>query len=383
MEFIDIQRKLVTALLRLPVMADYAGRSSLLQGLPPAPLNRSAAIDRLDLNNIVSGLQQLGRLTDQGGTRPLIVVVDNALEYVPPGSEVSQELNEVKRLLAEYYGGDSQAPVETAQQDLEALVFGRQRDSRLAYAFAEGAVRTARSVARLTVPRFSNGFLQPGVGYGTGWLIAPGIMITNHHVIENRDARSGEPPATPEDFKAQAEAAEIWFDYYREIGGDPTKCRGAQLLASSRQLDYAVLRLAEADKVADRKALPVIPQAPALVRGARMNLVQHPRGGALQYAIRNNFFVRLGDAPQLIRYQTDTEPGASGSPVCNDTWQVVGLHHASTAVPKEQVPQEVIDGQPVTVTILNEAIAIHAVLNDLPADVRQVIADGQAHLAGN
>ena len=149
MEFIDIQRKLVTALLRLPVMADYAGRSSLLQGLPPAPLNRSAAIDRLDLNNIVSGLQQLGRLTEQGGTRPLIVVVDNALEYVPSGSEVAQELSEVKRLLAEYYGGDSQAPVEAVQQDLEALVFGRQRDNRLAYAFAEGAVRTARSVTRL------------------------------------------------------------------------------------------------------------------------------------------------------------------------------------------------------------------------------------------
>jgi len=131
------------------------------------------------------------------------------------------------------------------------------------------------------VPRFSNGFLQPGVGYGTGWLIAPGIMMTNHHVIENRDIRGGEAPATAEDLKAQAEAVEVWFDYYREIGGDPTKCRGAQLLASSRQLDYAVIRLAEAGKVADRKALPVIPQAPALVRGARMNLVQHPRGGAL------------------------------------------------------------------------------------------------------
>jgi len=40
----------------------------------------------------------------------------------------------------------------------------------------------------------------------------------------------------------------------------------------------------------------------------------------------------------------------------------------------------VIDGQPVTVTILNEAIAIHSVLNDLPGDVKQVIADAQAHL---
>jgi len=262
-------------------------------------------------------------------------------------------------------------------QDLEALVFGRQRDSRLAFSFAEGAVRTARSVARLTVPRIFDGVQQPGVGYGTGWLIAPGVVITNHHVIDNRDIRMGEAPATSQDFKAQAEAVEAWFDYYQEIGGAPTKCSGAQLLVSNKQLDYAVIQLAEASKVADRAALPIITQSPKLVRGTRMNLVQHSRGGALQYAIRNNFFVRLGDAPQFIRYQTDTEPGASGSPVCNDTWQVVGLHHASTEVPREQVPQEVIDGQPVTVTVLNEAIAIHSVLNDLPPEVRQMIPAAQ------
>ena len=92
--FIDIQRRLVDALMRMPVMDDFAGRSSLLQGLPPAPLVRSAAVARLDLNNIVSGLQQMGRLTDQGGARPVIVVVDNALAYLPPQSEVAQTLNE-------------------------------------------------------------------------------------------------------------------------------------------------------------------------------------------------------------------------------------------------------------------------------------------------
>ncbi len=379
MEFIEIQRKLVDTLLKIPAMETPSGRTSLLDGLPDPGLIRDQSIPRLDLNRMVGGLQKLGRLTDQGGTRPLIVVVDNALAYVPSGSEVAQVLNDVKRLLAEYYGGDVQGAVETVQQDLEALVFGRQRDNRLAYAFAEGALRTARSVTRLSVPRIINGFLQPGVGYGTGWLIAPGVVITNHHVIENRDLRGGEAPAIAEDFKVQAESVEAWFDYYREIGGDPKKCRGAQLLASNRQLDYAVIQLTEADKVADRKALPVVPQPPTLMRGARMNLVQHSRGGALQYAIRNNFFVRLGDAPQFIRYQTDSEPGASGSPVCNDIWQVVGLHHASTAVPQEQVPQEVIDGQPVAVTILNEAIAIHSVLNDLPADVKQRITDAQAN----
>jgi S1-C subfamily serine protease len=373
MAFIDIQHKLVDALLKIPAMQVPAGRSTLLNGLPDPGLTRDYGMARVDLNLMIDGLNGLGRLTDQGGVRPLIVVVDNALEYVPSGSDVARELNEVKRLLAEYYGGDVQAPVEAAKQDLEALVFGRQRDNRLAFSFAEGAVRTARSVTRLMVPRIFDGVQQAGVGYGTGWLIAPGVVITNHHVIDNRLIDDGEAHATPADFKAQAAAVEAWFDYYQEVGGAPTKCSGAQLLASNEPLDYAVIQLAEASKVADRAPLPIIAQPSQLVRGARMNLAQHSRGGALQFAIRNNFFVRPGDTPEFIRYQTDTEPGASGSPVCNDAWQVVGLHHASTPVPKEQVPQEVIDGQPVTVTVLNEAIEIHSVLNNLPAEIKQKI----------
>jgi endonuclease G len=28
-------------------------------------------------------------------------------------------------------------------------------------------------------------------------------------------------------------------------------------------------------------------------------------------------------------YETDTKPGSSGSPVLNDRWQLVVLHHAS------------------------------------------------------
>jgi endonuclease G len=204
-------------------------------------------------------------------------------------------------------------------------------------------------------------------------------VITNHHVIDARDTKKGEPPATPQDFKAQAEKVEATFDYYKEPTKTSVECSGAQLLASNKELDYAAIQLVESVKVADRAVLPIIPTPPMLVRGARMNLVQHPKGGPLQYAIRNNFFVRLGEVPQLIRYQTDTESGASGSPVCNDDWQVVGLHHASVSVPEQQVPQELIAGQPKVVTILNEAIAIHSILNDLPPAVRQKILEAQPH----
>lgn len=385
MDFIKIQRRLIDLLLRIPTLQEYSGRSSLLQGLPYVSLNRSQSDARLDLNNIISELNGLGRLTKEGGMRLVIVVVENALSYVPDGSEIADELHEVNRRLEDYYGGDVQPqPVQpVTNKTYESLVFGKQRDTRLQYSFIQQAQITASSVARLTVPRIFDGVSDGSGMYGTGWIIAPGILITNHHVI---DARNTTPPpdglggehANPADFEAQAQTLIARFDYHAERKDSQYfECQNAKLLAANMQLDYAVIELEQADKIANREPIRLVSAQPALKRGARMNIVQHPKGGPLRYAIRNNFFVRTANHPAFLFYQTDTEPGASGSPVCNDEWQVVALHHASASVPPDVVPQEVVDGKPLIVTVLNEAIQIHKILDDLPMDIRQSISVAQ------
>jgi V8-like Glu-specific endopeptidase len=370
MEFNEIQQQLVKVLIRIPELQRFNSRTSLLDGLPPAPLNRDESSAPADLRSIISGLEKLGRLTKEGGMRPVIVVVNNALSIVPEGSEIAGELQKIKQQLEEHYGGDIQPEPEqpVTSETLEALPF----------AFIEQAQRTAQSVTRLTVPRIFNSVADGKAVYGTGWIIAPGILITNHHVIEARDPII-ESPAQPADFEAQAQGVVARFDYHVEQAGTAfLECKNAKLLDAHRDLDYAILELTEADKIADRKPLRLVPVQPTLARGARINIVQHPQGGPLLYAIRNNFFVRPGDKPPFVWYQTDTERGASGSPICNDDWQVVALHHASTPVASQIVPQEVTDGRPVTVTVLNEAIKIHEILNNLPTNVRQRIDVPQA-----
>lgn len=373
-DFNTIRKTFVDTLLMIPGMAsDPTLRDSLLQGLPQAPLVRATGNGRLDLNNIIDGLRMLGRLNDQGGTRPLIVVAENALEYVPDGGDVATKLKEVIGELTVYYGGDVQSsppPLPVGQS--EALIFGRQRDNRVRWTFVEGAVLTARSLARLQVPRFFNGQRAGLEGvFGTGWLITPDLLITNHHVIDARH-HVHETPASPDDFRVQAEGVTAWFDYHLE-NGQYLVCEGAELVHADAQLDYVLLRMKEANKVAGRRPLNLVRHQPDLVRGNRLNIAQHPGGGALQLAIRNNFYVGPGLKSDFVRYQTDTEPGSSGSPVCNDDWHVVALHHSSTPAPADQVPQEVINGEVVTVTILNEATAIHSVLNNLPHPVRTEI----------
>ena len=55
--------------------------------------------------------------------------------------------------------------------------------------------------------------------------------------------------------------------------------------------------------------------------------MQHPRGEKKQVALRENRIVDIPD--RFLHYAADTEPGSSGSPVFNDQWEVVALHHAS------------------------------------------------------
>src|SRR5690349_18980807 len=132
MEFIEIQRRLVKLLLKLPVTDTFDGRSSLLQGLPRVSLQRSEGQAQLDLIDIISGLDRLGRMTRNGGIRPVIVVVDNALSYVPEDLEIGDDLQEIKVLLEEYYGGDLQPKLKepNVRAAFEALIFGVKRDTR-------------------------------------------------------------------------------------------------------------------------------------------------------------------------------------------------------------------------------------------------------------
>jgi endonuclease G len=66
-----------------------------------------------------------------------------------------------------------------------------------------------------------------------------------------------------------------------------------------------------------------------------LNIIQHPLGREKEVVLRDNRPLDLAasneDERQLgpfIHYEADTEKGSSGSPVFNDQWEVVALHHS-------------------------------------------------------
>jgi endonuclease G, mitochondrial len=184
--------------------------------------------------------------------------------------------------------------------------------------YLEAGVAAARAVCRIDI-RDDSGRT---VGFGTGSLVAPRLLLTNHHVLESAEV---------------AAASRAEFDFQDGLDGQP-------LTSTSFALDPGLFFLADSELDFALVAVGVGPQALELfgrnplieaegkaVVGEFVTIVQHPRGHKKQVALRENRIVDLFES--FLHYEADTEPGSSGSPVFNDQWEIVALHHASVPAP--------------------------------------------------
>lgn len=197
------------------------------------------------------------------------------------------------------------------------------------------------------------------VGFGTGWLCSSRAILTNHHVLE--DAVS-------------ARLAVIEFNYELLPGGElatpvTLPLDPDALFVTSAALDYTLV--AVRGETAAFGWLPLIASADKTVLGEALSIVQHPGGETKQVALRENRLIDL--LPDFLHYETDTAPGSSGSPVFNDAWEVVALHHSG--VPRTDAQGRTLrrDGQPLQPGdpdsaidwVANEGVRVSRILNDL------------------
>ncbi|MGV9366123.1 DNA/RNA non-specific endonuclease [Amycolatopsis sp. NPDC003731] len=184
----------------------------------------------------------------------------------------------------------------------------------LGVGYLEGGVTAAAAVGRMNI-RNAQGRL---IGYGTGSLVSPELLLTNHHVLPDAEA---------------AGFGVIEFDYQDGVDGLPKPVRAFPLdpgrfFAADRSLDFALVAVkATAEELRPFGFNRLIASEGKAIVGDFVTIVQHPGGGKKQVALRENRVVDVLD--EFLHYETDTEPGSSGSPVFNDQWEIVALHHAS------------------------------------------------------
>lgn len=227
--------------------------------------------------------------------------------------------------------------------------------------FLQIGTAVARSIGRITLR-------QQGrtIGYGTGFLVSPELLLTNHHVLETADI---------------AADSFVEFDFYERQDGTtrPTiihRFRPGQFFLNDQRLDYAFVAIApqsdEGLPLSDRRFIPLIAESGKVLIGEPVNVIQHPAGEPQQIAIRNNNITDVID--DFLHYAADTERGSSGSPVFNMQWVLAALHHSGVPQRNSQgqilmIDGQVFDGRPENVERIawkaNEGVRISSIVQDV------------------
>jgi V8-like Glu-specific endopeptidase len=168
-------------------------------------------------------------------------------------------------------------------------------------------------------------------GVGTGFLVAgpdlhpdlpPLVIVTNGHVIpEGLDSGHAHVAFHGLDDDPGRQAR---FGMTRQWWYQPSADQG---------LDTTILELdGYPQDVVPTPLAKALPPKPLDRR--RAYVIGHPGGSAQpQFSLQDN--VLLDYDHRVLHYRSPTEGGSSGSPVFDDEWRLIGLHHAgSTGMPR-------------------------------------------------
>jgi V8-like Glu-specific endopeptidase len=94
----------------------------------------------------------------------------------------------------------------------------------------------------------------------------------------------------------------------------------------SNELDTAVLLLDS--EVPGVEPCPVARSLPKPGPDSKVFIIGYPGGGGLSYSLFDNELLGHEQGGARVHYRTPTEPGSSGSPVFNQNWELIAIHHA-------------------------------------------------------
>ena len=232
--------------------------------------------------------------------------------------------------------------------------------------FLERGRRAGHTVCRLVSER---------TPVGSGFLVAPGLVLTNNHVIPD-----------------QAEAETFVAEFNFELDADDVPLRPAQFqldtsvfVTSDRNLlDFTLVAVRpRSDTGADVRSfgwLPLDPRPDKILEGEPVVIIQHPDGRLKELCLFDSELVDRVD--DFVQYTTDTFFGSSGSPAFNRQWQLIALHHASVETGEHRRGLPVVVNQGVRVSRIVEALRTEERVTGNVREAFQIISDPQVQGGG-
>ena len=253
--------------------------------------------------------------------------------------------------------------VQSVKIGIERIIQGNDLDS-INY-LAKGTL-ASRSICRIQLKDARANL----TGYASGFLIGPGLLMTNNHVF----GRPADAVNSLADFDYELDILGMELTPVR-FGFDP-----ARFFYTNNRLDFTIVAVARTSQSGGRDLdewgwLPLSGEPGKGDPGEYLTIIQHPSGQPKQICVRENKLLKY--AGDFVWYLTDTTAGSSGSPALNRFWQVIALHHCG--VPKKDAKGNILttDGKiwdasmdETTIDwIANEGARVSAIVADLKVAV--------------
>ncbi|RCJ20497.1 hypothetical protein A6S26_26615 [Nostoc sp. ATCC 43529] len=277
------------------------------------------------------------------------------------------------------------------RQEIEEIFSMSEKEQGFTDDFFSNIAEASPSNVLQDPERFSK--LLP-IPIGTGFLVGNSYLLTNHHVLPDREicheiiAEFGYdqdglgrkiPPIA---YKLDTNPETGFFETNENLDYTLVKLKNQPV-----DPDFSILGRAgdrfgwiTLDENPTRIAPPVdetkiqnlklagfdikIPQSKSL-EGEPVNIIQHPKGKRKQVILSSNRVTEI--YKQFIRYKADADFSSSGSPVFNQQWQLVALHHAAVA--------DINDSKTMFEITAEEGVRTCEIVKDLKAKTEQYKAD--------
>jgi len=298
------------------------------------------------LNNALSSLGKENELSISNGSNGKVSSYSKQYIIAQGEDPIMQSIDDVSNPGQEVQTGHD-CRVDIEEIDYLERIIPVGGNNLLPVHFLEEGAMNQRSVGRVAIP---------GVGFGTGFLVSNSLFITNNHVIGSI---------------SEAKKAKFEFNYQQDKDGnnqsvDTYSADPDSVFYTNATLDFTLVRLKSKGLFVPPFQQPVGPIAhgnfnPAVTVSSQfappinvfkrfyyspgskwgflnlvnssyavnqhVNIVQHPRARRKEVSLQDNNIKHI--FTNHIRYTSDTEPGSSGSPVFNNAWDLVALHHAA------------------------------------------------------
>lgn len=239
-----------------------------------------------------------------------------------------------------------------SKSELEAII-GDEMETSAVTSWRERLGAIEGQVCRIANPDLT---VTEGGGFGTGFLVAPNIVLTNWHVVHSKHFVE-DKIQVQFDYKKKSDGSMNFVTHYGlaskwRIAEEPPTAHEKDpkkvdyTKPKANELDFALIKLdgSPGSRPIGNNEEDGILRGYVQLPGKKITgdnrvlfIIQHPHGKPMELAV--NTMKPLDSAEDLrIFYETDTLAGSSGSPCFNWNLDLIALHHGFNGILNRGVP---------------------------------------------